>query len=315
MRWIVVVAALVALPGCGWSSETEKWRRTAEDFKAQLETASTSLEQTKKDLKEQSEKWQTQSQRLNAAMLQASTTLDPFEIRSVYLNNRDLGAVADGLEAQIASAVPKDGAPMLTDAQLRIDVTGFKGRSVLRAFLDYDSAPFLESELAVAEPALPLKYNIATGFYDEIAKANSAQATENASFFFQVDEDSKREINSKLAATHFSARRAEIDTRYKDAVTSEFSALVKRGGFGTPPGLPKPVFLGRQFSTPGRHEIRIQVEPKSPDWEVRLTATDVAKEKEEKIIKYWQLNASTTPLPNSIPNMVFFIRYRPEDRK
>ena len=35
----------------------------------------------------------------------------------------------------------------------------------------------------------------------------------------------------------------------------------------------------------------------------------------KKIIKYWQLNASTTPLPNSIPNMVFFIRYRPEDRK
>ncbi len=88
MRWIVIVAVLVALPGCGWSSESEKWRRSAEDFKTQLATANTTLDQTQKDFKEQSEKWQLQSQKLNAAMLAASTTLDPFEIRKIYLDNR-----------------------------------------------------------------------------------------------------------------------------------------------------------------------------------------------------------------------------------
>ena len=90
MRWIVVVAALVASPGCGWSSETEKWRRNAEDYKTQLATANTTLEQTQKESKEQSEKWQLQSQKLGAAMIDASTTLDPFEIRKIYLDNRDL---------------------------------------------------------------------------------------------------------------------------------------------------------------------------------------------------------------------------------
>ena len=315
MRWIIVVAALVASPGCGWSSETEKWRRTAEDFKTQLETANTTLDQTRKDLKEQSEKWQIQSQKLGAAMIDASSTLDPLEIRKIYLDNRDLTAVADQLEAKIASAVPEDGDLMLTDAQLRFDVTGYKGRSVIRAYLDYDNAPFLESELAVTEPVLPLPYNIATGFYDELFKADRVHASESASSFFPLDDDAKDEMTAKLADTHFSARRGEIDKRYKNAVTSEFNAYLKRGDFGTPQGIPKPIFLAHQFRTPGRHEIRIQLEPKTPDWEVRLTATDVAKEKDEKTIKYWQLNAKTTPLPNNIPTMVFWIRYRPEDRK
>ena len=315
MRWIVVVAALVALPGCGWSSEAEKWRRTAEDYKTQLETANTTLDQTQKDFKEQTEKWQIQSQKLGAAMMDASTTLDPFEIRKVYLDNRDLTAVADQLQAKIAAAKPEDGDLMLSDAQLRFDVTGFKGRSVIRAYLDYESAPFLECELAVTEPVLPLPYNIATGFYDELLKADRAHASESASSFFPADDDEKAEMAAKLAGTHFSARRGEIDTRYKNAVTSEISAYLKRGGFGTPQGRPKPVFLAHQFGTPGRHEIRIRLEPKTPDWEVRLTATDVAKGKEEKIIKYWQLNANTTPIPNNIPNMVFWIRYRPDDRK
>ena len=174
MRWIIVVAVLVASPGCGWSSETEKWRRTAEDFKTQLATANTTLEQTQKDLKEQSEKWQIQSTKLGAAMIDASSTFDPFEIRKIYLDNRDLTAVADQLEARIASAVSEDGALVLADAQLRFDVTGYKGRSVIRAYLDYDSAPFLECELAVAEPDLPLPYNIATVFYDELFKADRA---------------------------------------------------------------------------------------------------------------------------------------------
>ena len=311
MRWIVVVAALVASPGCGWSSETEKWRRTAEDYRTQLETANTTLDQTRKDFKEQSEKWQ----KLGAAMIDASSTLDPLEIRKIYVDNRDLSAVADQLEAKIASAVPEDGALMLTDAQLRFDVTGYKGRSVIRAYLDYESAPFLESELAVTEPVLPLPYNIATGFYDELFKADRVRASESASPLFPLDDDAKDEMTAKLADTHFSARRGEIDTRYKNAVTSEFSAYLKRGDFGTPRGVPKPIFLARQFRTPGRHEIRIQLEPKTPDWEVRLTATEVAKEKNDKTIKYWQLNANTTPLPNNIPTMVFWIRYRPEDRK
>jgi hypothetical protein len=315
MRWIVIVAALVASPGCGWSSDSEKWRRSAEDFKTQLATANTTLDQARKDFKEQSEKWQLQSQKLGAAMIDASTTLDPFEIRKIYQDNRDLTAVADQLEAKIASAVPEDGALVLTDAQLRFDVTGYKGRSVIRAYLDNDNAPFLESELAVTEPVLPLRYNIATGFYDELLKADRAHASESESSFFPLDDAAKRELTAELADTHFSARRGEIDTRYKNAVTSEFSAFVKRGSFGTPQGLPKPIFLAHQFCTPGRHEIRIRLEPKTPDWEVRLTATDVAKAKDEKIIKYWQLNANTTPIPNYIPNMVFWIRYRPDDRK
>ena len=312
---IIVVAVLVASPGCGWSSESEKWRRTAEDYKAQLATANTTLDQTQKDFKEQTEKWQIQSQKLGAAMMDASTTLDPFEIRKVYLDNRDLTAVADQLQAKIASAVPADGDLILSDSQLRFDVTGCKGRAVIRAYLDYDLAPFLESELAVTEAVLPLPYNIATGFYDELFKADRAHESERASSFFPLDDDAKDENSAKLADTHFSVRRAEIDTRYKDAVTSEFSAFLKRGNFGTPHGVPKPVFLAREFRTPGRHEIRIRLEPKTPDWEVRLTATEVAKEKNDKIIKYWQLNANTTPLPNNIPSMVFWIRYRGDDRK
>src|SRR5262249_4451303 len=146
-------------PGCGWNSESEKWRRTAEDYKTQLATTNTTLDQTRKDFEEQSGKWQSQSHKLNAAMIEASTKLDPLEIRQVYLFNRDLAAVADQLEAKIASAVPEDGALVLTDAQLRFDVTGYKGRSVIRAYLDYDLAPFLNSELAANEPVLPLPYD------------------------------------------------------------------------------------------------------------------------------------------------------------
>ena len=315
MRWIVVVAVLVASPGCGWSSESEKWRRTAEDYKTQLATANTTLDQTRKDFKEQSEKWQSQSQKLGAAMIDASAKLDPFEIRKIYLDNRDLTAVADQLEAKIASAVPEDGALVLTDAQLRFDVTGYKGRSVIRAYLDYDLLHSWSPSWRRHEPVLPLPYNIATAFYDELFKADRAHASESASSFFPLDDDAKDEITAKLADTHFAARRGEIDTRYKNAVTSEFSAYLKRGSFGTPRGVPKPIFLARQFRTPGRHEIRIQIEPKTPDWEVRLTATEVAKEKNDKTIRYWQLNANTTPDPNNIPRMVFWIRYRPEDRK
>ena len=35
---------------------------------------------------------------------------------------------------------------------------------------------------------------------------------------------------------------------------------------------------------------------KSPDWEVGLTATEVTKEKSDKTIWSWQLNANTTPI-------------------
>jgi hypothetical protein len=314
MRWIVVVAVLVASSGCGWSSETEKWRRTAEDFKSQLETANTSLEQTRKDLKEQSENWQIQSQKLGAAMLDATTVLDPFDIRKIYQENRDLAAVTDQLQVRIASAVPKDGESKLTDAQLRFDVTGYKGRSVIKAYLDYESAPFLKSDLAMTEPVLPLPFNIAAGFYDELLKADRAQASESARSFFPLGEAAKDETTAKLADTQFSARRGEIDARYKDVVMSEFSAYLKRGNSGIPQAVPKPVFLPSQFCAPGRHEIRIELEPKSPDWEVRLTATEVAKEKKDKTIMYWQLNASTTPLPSNIPRLVFYTRYPPGDR-
>ena len=315
MRWIVVIAIVVASPGCGWNSESEKWRRAAEDYKTQLETANTTLDQTRKDFEEQSEKWQSQTQKLGVAMVDASAKLDPLEIGQIYLSNRDLGAVADQLEAKIASATPADGTLVLTDAQLRFDVTGYKGRSVIRAYLDYDLPPFLNTELAANEPVLPVAYNIATALYDELFKADRAQASENASTFFPLDGTSKDEITAKLADTHFSARRGEIDSRYKDAVTSEFSAWLKRGDFGTPQRVPNPIFLARQFRTPGRHEIRIQIEPKSPDWEVRLTATEVAKEKNDKTITYWQLNAKTTPDLNNIPKMAFWIRYRADDRK
>jgi hypothetical protein len=314
MRWIIVVAALVASAGCGWSSETEKWRRSAEDYQTQLATANTTLEQTRKDLKEQSENWQTQSQKLATIMIDASTALDPFEIRKIYLDNHDLKVVADQLEAKVASAVPQDGDLMLTDAQLRFDVTGYKGRAVIRAYLDYDAAPLLEADLAVAEPVLPLQYDLATAFYDELLKADRAHASESARSFFPLGEDASNETTAKLADSRFAARRGEIDKRYKDTVTSEFSAFLKRGNAGTP-GLPKPVFVPRQFCNPGRHEIRIELEPKTPDWEVRLTVTEVAKEKNDKIIKLWQLNPSTTPLPGNIPRMVFWVRYRPEDRK
>ena len=208
MRWIIVVAVLVALPGCGWSSESEKWRRAAEDYKSQLETANTTLDQTRKDFEEQSEKWQSQSQRLGVAMIDASTKLDSLEIGNIYLSNRDLAAVADQLEARIASAVPADGALVLTDAQLRFDVTGYKGRSVIRAYLDYDLPPFLNTELAENEPVLPVPYNIATAFYDELFKADRAQASENPSTFFPLDKSAKDEITAKLADTHFSGAGA-----------------------------------------------------------------------------------------------------------
>lgn len=313
MRWIVVVAVVVASPGCG--SESEKWRRTAEDYKAQLETANTNLDQCQTNFKEQSEKWQHQSQKLTTAMIDASAKLDPLEIRQIYLSNPHLTAVSEQLEAKIALAKPEDRDVMLTDAQLRFDVTGYKGRSVIRAYLDYDPAPFLVSELAANEPLLPLAYNIANAFYDEIFKADRARTSESANSLFPLNDEAKDEKTAKLADTNFAARRGEIDARYKDAATSEFSAYIQRGGSGITRGLPNAVYLARQFRTPGRHEVRIQVEPKSPDWEVRLTATEVAQEKSEKTIWSWQLNAATTPDPNSIPRMVFWIRHHAEDGK
>ena len=236
MRWIIVVAALVASPGCGWSSETEKWRRTAEDYKTQLETANTTLDKPE-DFKEQSEKWQIQSKKLGAAMIDASSTLDPLEIRKIYLDNRDLTAVADQLEARIASAEPEDGDLMLTDAQLRFDVTGFKGRSVIRAYLDYESAPFLECELAVTEPVLPLPYNIATGFYDELFKADRVQASESENSFFPLNDDVKDEMTAKLADTHFSGAGARLIsvTRIQSlpnlTLTSSEETSVRRGEY------------------------------------------------------------------------------------
>jgi hypothetical protein len=315
MRWTVVVVLLVALPGCGWKEESEKWRRTAENFKTQLAAASATLDQTQKDLKEQSEKWKTQSQKLGDAMIDASAKLDPLEIRKIYLDNRDLGAVAHQLEARLASAVPEKGDVVIANVQLRFDVTGHKGRSVIRAYLDYDMAPFLESELAATEPVLPVSYDIATRFYDEILKANRGHARESESSFFPADDEARDVITAKLADTQFSARRVEIDARYKHAVTSEFGAYLKRGNFAAPQGAVKPVFLARQFRTPGRHEVRIQVEPKTPVWEVRLTVTEVAKGTDDKIVKYWELNPNTTPDLKNIPRMVFWIRYRPDDQK
>jgi hypothetical protein len=314
MRRIVVVAALVASSGCGSSSETEKWRRSAEDYRTQLEAANTALEQTRKDFKEKSGNWQVQSQKLGAAMLDATMILDPYEIRKIYQDNRDLPTVVEQLQTKIASAAPKEAEPALTDAQLRFDVTGYKGRSVIKAYLDYDSAPFLKSELAATEPVLRLPYNVANQFYDELLKADRAQTSESAGSFFALGDAAKEEMTAKLADTRFAARRAEIDARYKNAVTAEFSAYLERGNSDKPQQVPKPVFVPSQFSTPGRHEIRIELEPKTLDWEVRLTATEVAKEKKDKTIMYWQLNASTTPLTTNIPRLVFWTRSRPADR-
>ena len=248
-------------------------------------------------------------------MIDASATLDPLEIRKIYLDNRDLTAVTDQLEARIAAAEPEDGDLMLTDAQLRFDVTGFKGRAVIRAYLDYESAPFLESELAVPEPVLPLPYNIATGFYDELFKADRVHASESANSFFASDDDAKDEMTAKLAGTHFSGagarsiRVTKMQSLPNLSLTSSEETLVRRGEY-------RSRFSCRASSAPrAGTKSAFRLEPKTADWEVRLTATEVAKEKNDKTIKYWQLNANTTPLPNNIPAMVFWIRYRPEDRK
>ena len=60
----------------------------------------------------------------------------------------------------------------------------------------------------MTEPVLPLPYNIATGFYDELFKADRVQASESASSFFPLDDDAKDEMTAKLADTHFSAAGA-----------------------------------------------------------------------------------------------------------
>jgi hypothetical protein len=315
MRSIVVALVLVGAAGCGWQSETEKWRRSAEDYKTQLETANAALDQARTDFKEQSTKSEHQLQKLSNAMVSASSRLDPVAIMKIYQDHRDLTDVVRQLDAEIAAAVPKDGEVMLADAQLRFDATNSKGRSVIRLYLDYNTDPFFQSELAETEhPALAVPYNIAAGFYDELFKASRAGAS--AKSFFALDDRSKDEVKdeiaAKLADTQFSARRDEIDTRYKDAVNSEFSGYLKRD---TPRSVPKSTFLGRQFRTPGRHEIRVELEPKTPVWDVLLTATKVANGKDQQTIKYWQLNASTTPDLKNIPRMVFWVRYRPDDQK
>src|SRR5262249_16428590 len=126
---VVLITTLLALPGCGWKEGAENWRRTAENYKEQLETANKALDQTRKDLKEQSEQWQVRSTELGKAMVDASTTLDPLAIKTIYQDNRDLTAIIQKLNAAIASALPPQaGVLLLADAQLRLDVVDFKGR-------------------------------------------------------------------------------------------------------------------------------------------------------------------------------------------
>ncbi len=299
---LVLIAIVLALPGCGWKEEAENWHRTAEGYKEQLETANKDLDQTRKDLEEQSEQWQARSTELGKAMVDASTTLDPLAIKTIYQHNRDLTAIIQKLNAEIATPVPQAGVLLLADAQLRLDVVDFKGRSVIRAFLDEDNNPFLEYELAASEPALPVPDKIANEFYDEISR------TVKAGDFMDL-------FATQEAEHSFAARRGEIDSRYKDAVKKAFSNYLKSGKFETPQGAPRPIFLARQFRTPGRHEIRIQVEPKTPVWQVRIIATEVPRDKAEKVIRDWQLNPRTTPDPKIIPRMVFWIRHRPDDQK
>ena len=299
---VVLITILLALPGCGWKHEAENWRRTAEDYKGQLETANTALDQTRKDLKEQSEQWQARSTELGKAMVKASTTLDPLAIKTIYQDNRDLTAIIQKLNEKIAFALPQGAVLLLADAQLRLDVVDFKGRSVIRAFLDDDNHPFLEYELVATEPALPVPDKIANEFYDDIFRTSKAG---NYIDIFATQE----------AEHSFAARRGEIDSRYKDAVKKAFSNYLKGGEFETPQGVPGPIFLARQFRTPGRHEIRIQIEPKTPVWQVRIIATEMSRDKAERVIKDWQLNPRTTPNPRIIERMVFWIRHRPEDQK
>jgi hypothetical protein len=299
---VVLITILLGLPGCGWKGEAENWRRTAEDYKGQLETANQALDQTRKDLKEQSEQWQARSTELGKAMVNASATLDPLAIKSIYQDNRDLTAIIQKLNAESASALPQAGVLLLADAQLRLDVVDFKGRSVIRAFLDEDTHPFLNYEVAATEPALPVPDQIANEFYDDIFSASKAR--------------NDIELYATKDAEHsFAARRGEIDSRYKDAVKEAFSNYLKRGEFETPQGVPGPVFLAHQFRTPGYHEIRIQIEPKTPVWQVRIMVTEVSRDKSEKVIKDWQLNPRTTPNPRIIPRMMFWIRHRPDDQK
>jgi hypothetical protein len=299
---VVLITVFLALPGCGWKEEAENWRRTAEDYKEQLETANKALDQTRKDLEEQSEQWRARSTELGKAMVGASTTLDPLAIKTIYQDNRDLTAIIQKLNAEIASPLPQAGVLLLADAQLRLDVVDFKGRSVLRAFLDEDTDPFLKYELAATEPALPVPDKIAKEFYDEIFRTFKA-GTFMDNFATQEAEHS------------FAARRGEIDGRYVYAVRKAFSDYLKGGRFETPQGVPRPIFLARQFRTPGRHEIRIQIEPKTPVWQVRIIATEVSRDKAERVVKDWQLNPLTTPDPKVIPRMVFWIRHRPDDQK
>jgi hypothetical protein len=298
----VLIATFLALPGCGWKGEAENWRRTAEDYKEQLETANKALGQTRKDLEEQSEQWQARSTELGKAMVDASTMLDPSAIKTIYEDNRDLTAIIQKLNAQIATPLPQAGVLLLADAQLRLDVVDIKGRSVLRAFLDEETDPFLKHEFAATEPALPVPDKIADEFYDEILR------TSKAGTFMDL-------VATQEAERSFVARRGEIDRRYKSAVRTAFSNYLKDGQFETPQGVPGPVFLARQFRTPGRHEIRIQIEPKTPIWQVRIIVTDVSRDKAEKVVKEWQLNPRTTPDPRIIPRMVFWIRHRPDDQK
>jgi hypothetical protein len=299
---VVLITILLGLPGCGWKQDAENWRRTAEDYKAQLETANQALDQTRKDLKEHSEQWQARSTELGKAMVDASTTLDPLAIKTIYQDNRDLTAIIQKLNAETASALPQAGILLLADAQLRLDVVDIKGRSVIRAFLDEDNHPFLAYELAATEPALPVPDTIASELYDDIFRTSKARN--------YIDTFATQE-----AEHSFAARRGEIDRRYRDAVKEAFSNYLKDGRFETPQGVPRPIFLARQFRTPGRHEIRIQVEPKTPVWQVRIIATEVSRDKAEKVVKDWQLNPRTTPNPRIIPRMMFWIRHRPDDQK
>jgi len=222
MRHFVIGGILLTLAGCGFkdevaklTKESENWRQLAEGYKTQLADAQTNF-------KEQSEKWQEQSKNLSAAMVDASTKLDPLAIKTIYQDNRELTKIVEELRAKVASAVPQGGTLMLADAQLRFDVSGYKGRSVIRAYLDDDQDPFLDTDLSATEPVLPLPYNLASGFFDEIFKDFRSKIPGGFPFA-GFNDQMKDQLAAKQAEPSFAARRAEIDARYKNAVTASFS--------------------------------------------------------------------------------------------
>lgn len=259
---IVILAFTLAIStGCG---ESKKWREQSDQWRQKFDD-------TNKQLQALQKQWDV----FGKQMVVAADSIDPLLLKELFRRYSKVEETNAELTKLLQSRA-SGGVLFLDTEQLRLRFTRFKGDIIVSAWAgtaEEKGNRIAHVQLTSTDPSLPIEYNVAGLLFDE----SLAGLREMPAF--------AQDLRAKLAVQIFGQRRAEIDGRYRERVTTAFKTFLRTNAYETPEVDKREWNLRDILRRGGYHEIHISVEPVREDqpWELTATLTKVATTGEEQL--------------------------------